>query len=89
MVKDYDNKSRVNLANNIKRLRYENKWSQEKLAELSNSSANYISNVESGNRNPSLDFIDSIAKAFGINSIDLLTDSKEIKSKLRVDCKED
>lgn len=41
--------------------------SQEKLSELSSIDRTYISNIESGNRNPSLLTIEKLASALKIN----------------------
>ena len=87
MNKKITNKSRAILANNIISMRYEKKWSQEKLAELSNSSSNYICNVETGKRNPSLEFIDNVAKAFGVPISEMLKENKKVKPRVRVDGK--
>ncbi len=87
MSNKFKNKSRENLANNILTIRYEKDLSQEKLAQLSGSSSNYISNIEAGKRNPSLDFIDNLAKALGVESDELLKKNKKVKPRLRVDSK--
>ena len=50
----------------IKYLRKERKWSQEDLALEANVNKNYISDLENGRRNPSLDILERIADAFGI-----------------------
>lgn len=83
----WENESRKNLANNILAKRYEKGWSQEKLADRSNSSATYISDIEKGKRKPSIDFVDSIAKAFDISSWEMLKENKKISPKSRVDSK--
>lgn len=51
----------------IKFLRNERKWSQEDLALEANINKNYISDLENGRRNPSLDILERIARAFGIS----------------------
>ena len=50
----------------IRELRLEKKWSQEKLAEVTEFHRTYIGMVERGERNPSLKSIERFAKAFEI-----------------------
>lgn len=50
----------------IKYLRTQRKWSQEDLSLESNVNKNYISDLENGRRNPSLDIIERIADALSI-----------------------
>ena len=85
--KKYKNETREILANNILSMRYEREWSQEKLAELAHSSPVYISNIEQGKRNVSIDFIDNIAKIFGVPSYKMLIESPKVINKGRVDSK--
>ena len=85
--KKFKNKARENLANNILSMRYERDLSQEKLAELAHSSPVYISNIEQGKRNVSIDFIDNIAKIFGVQCHEMLVDNPKIARRSRVDSK--
>lgn len=50
----------------IKYLRTQRKWSQEDLSLESNVNKNYISDLENGRRNPSLDVLERIADALSI-----------------------
>ena len=50
----------------IKFLRKERKWSQEDLALEADVNKNYISDLENGRRNPSLEILEKIAIAFNI-----------------------
>ncbi len=50
----------------IRELRLEKKWSQERLAEVTEFHRTYIGMVERGERNPSLKSIERFAKAFEI-----------------------
>lgn len=84
-IKKFKNKARRNLANNILSMRYEREWSQEKLAELTHSSPVYISNIEQGKRGVSIDFVDKIAKIFGVSCSEMLKDNPKTISKTRVD----
>ena len=85
--KKFKNKTRENLSNNLLSLRYERDLPQEKLAELANSSAVYISNIEQGKRNVSIDFLDKISKVFGLPTYKLLMDNSKIVNRGRVDSK--
>lgn len=85
--KKFKNKARENLANNILSMRYEREWSQETLAELSHSSPKYISDIELGKRKVSIDFIDNIAKVFGVSCYEMLVDAPKFIRKVRVDSK--
>lgn len=62
-----------NLANNIKKLREAKGLSQEKLARLADVANNTLIKMESGeNKNPTLDTLKKIAKAFGVSVDDLI-----------------
>ncbi len=50
----------------IKYLRQKLKWSQLDLALNANVNKNYISDLENGRRNPSLQILEKIANAFNI-----------------------
>ena len=62
-----------NLANNVKRLREAKGLSQEKLARLADIANNTLIKMESGeNKNPTLDTLKKVAKAFGVSVDDLI-----------------
>ena len=62
-----------NLANNIKKLREAKGLSQEKLARLADVANNTLIKMESGeNKNPTLDTLKKVAKAFGVSVDDLI-----------------
>ena len=61
------------VAANVKRLRLQRKWSQEDCAEKCDLHRTYIGAVERGERNITLATLDTIAYAFGISPVDLLT----------------
>ena len=62
-----------NLSNNIKRLREAKGLSQEKLARLADVANNTLIKMESGeNKNPTLDTLKKVAKAFGVSVDDLI-----------------
>ena len=61
------------VAENLRRLRLARKWSQEDCAEKCDLHRTYIGAVERGERNITLATLDTIAAAFGISPVDLLT----------------
>jgi transcriptional regulator with XRE-family HTH domain len=62
-----------NLANNIRKLREAKGLSQEKLARLADVANNTIIKMESGeNKNPTLDTLKKVAKAFGVSVDNLI-----------------
>lgn len=52
-------------------LRKQKGWSQEDLALEAGINKNYICDMENGRRNPSLEIIERLAKAFGISISEL------------------
>ena len=60
-------KAQEQLGMRIKYLRQKRKWSQEDLALNSNINRNYISDLENGRRNPSLEILERIAVGLGIS----------------------
>lgn len=65
------NQLQICLANNMKRYRKLRGFSQEKLAEKSGASANYIALIECGRNFPSLPMIEHIARALEVSELDL------------------
>lgn len=63
---------RILLCKNLKAIRQQRGISQEKLAELANLHRTYISSVERGQRNISIDNIERIANALGVSAETLL-----------------
>ena len=62
-----------NLANNIKKLRKAKGLSQEKLARLADVANNTLIKMESGeNKNPTLNTLKKVAKAFDVSVDDLI-----------------
>jgi transcriptional regulator with XRE-family HTH domain len=61
------------VAQNLRRLRLEREWSQEDCAEKCGLHRTYIGAVERGERNITLATLDTIAAAFGIAPVELLT----------------
>lgn len=54
------------ISENIKTLRKQLGWSQELLAEKTGVSAPYITQIEVGKRTPSLDMVEKLASALGV-----------------------
>lgn len=63
---------RVLVGQNFARLRQEKGLTQERVAELSGFSQQYISSLERGKRNPSIITIYELAQAMGVSHVDLL-----------------
>ena len=61
-------------AKKIRDVRLSKGMSQEKLAELSDLHRTYISSVERGERNVTIDSMERLAKALGVDLRDLLAD---------------
>ena len=62
-----------NLAKNMEQLRKQKGLSQEKLARLADVANNTIIKMESGeNKNPTLETLRKVAKAFGVSVDDLI-----------------
>ncbi|MBT4552332.1 helix-turn-helix transcriptional regulator [bacterium] len=65
--------NKSNLQSNIKKLRKQHNLSQEKLARLSDVANNTIIKIEAGeNKNPKLETLQKIAKAFDISIDELI-----------------
>ena len=64
-------KAQEQLGMRIRFLRQQHRWSQEDLALIANINKNYISDLENGRRNPSLDILERIAVAFNISLAEL------------------
>lgn len=58
---------------NVQRLRRERKLSQEQLSFVSGRTRAYISSVEAGRRNATLDTLEILAKALEVDPQDLIT----------------
>lgn len=62
-------------------------WSQEQLAEKINSDKGYLSQVENGKRNVSVDYIERLCLVFGIEPEELFK-NRHCRLKKRVDSRE-
>jgi transcriptional regulator with XRE-family HTH domain len=61
------------LGKNVRALRLKRTWSQEQLAEASNSHVNYVGGIERGERNPTATKLVAIAVALNVELPDLFT----------------
>ena len=80
----------LKLGERIRTYRLMSKLSQEELAEAADLTNVHISNIENGNKNPSIDVIVSIATALNVTPDQLLVDSlpqnKNDLNSLLLDC---
>ena len=67
-----DTRSRKILAQKLRLLRFTRGWSQEVLAEVAGLHRTYVSSIERGERNVSLDNIEKLADAFDLSVSELL-----------------
>ena len=66
---------RIILGENVKYYRLLNKFTHEKLAELCNLRARYISNIENANGNISIDTLEKIANTFQMDYLFLIKEN--------------
>ena len=66
-VPELNKLARANVASQLRRLRRESNLTQAELAELTGTKKSNISRMESGNYNPSLDFLVKIAESMNLN----------------------
>lgn len=67
----------MGLAENLKRLRKEKRWSQTQLAEHIGSHLSHINRIETGKYNPSLDVVQKLAKALDVTIDYLVSNTAE------------
>ena len=79
MIVEFNDLSEL-LVFNIKYYRYINNYSQEKLAELSSLSSRYITDIERGLHCPTINKIESIAKALKVEPYELFQNKKRNKN---------
>ena len=63
---------RQRLAANLRRLRNEKGWSQEEFADRAGIHRTYVSDLERGARNPTIEVIERLAKPFNVRVGSLL-----------------
>ena len=76
--------SRQALAQNLRRFRVEKGLSQEALAFAANIDRTYVSGIERGVRNPTLDILDSFAAALAVTADVLIKHPSFIEPKLQL-----
>jgi len=64
--------ARLLFAHNLKQVRHKKNLSQEELADLSNLHRTYVSAVERGVKNISIDNMEKLAKALDLDIVELL-----------------
>jgi transcriptional regulator with XRE-family HTH domain len=74
------------LGHEIRRIREEKRLSQEQLAELADLHRTYISSVERGRRNLSIQNLYKIAKALGVSMQDIVHFCEDKLDPLKMDC---
>jgi len=74
--------------NNVKYFRYRKRYTQEKVAELTNMSVTYISQLEQGNHTPSFDKLETLSKALGVEPFEFYVRRNFKKLPARVDMAE-
>jgi transcriptional regulator with XRE-family HTH domain len=62
---------------NVRRIRQKKGLTQERIAEISGFSQQYISGLEQGQRNPTVVTIYELARALGVSYMDLLRPDRE------------
>ena len=76
------------LGKNIRNLRKEAEWTQEKLAEKAGISVPFMTQIELARKSPSLEVIESIAKALGVPYAQLfkseISENKDVAQRLRL-----
>ncbi len=63
---------RTRLAQNLRRLRTEKGWSQERFADEAGIHRTYVSDIERGARNPTITVVEKLAKPLGVSASALL-----------------
>lgn len=71
-IKQTQQPARLVFAENLRKLRLERGLSQELLAELADVHRTYVGSVERGERNVSIDNMESFAKALNVNLREML-----------------
>jgi transcriptional regulator with XRE-family HTH domain len=71
---------RVLVGENVRKVRLKRGLTQERFAEKSGFSQQYLSSLENGRRNPSIVTIYELATALGVSHLELLKPTKKRKS---------
>jgi transcriptional regulator with XRE-family HTH domain len=65
---------RQRLGRNVRRLREQKGWSQEKFAFESDIHRTYVSDIERGARNPTITIVEKLATSLGVTASELLNE---------------
>lgn len=71
--------------NNVKYFRFRKKYTQEKVAELTETSVTYISQIELGHHTPSFEKLELLSKALGVEAFEFFVKRDFKKLPPRVD----
>ncbi len=71
---------RVLVGENVRKVRLKRGLTQERFAEKSGFSQQYLSSLENGRRNPSIVTVYELATALGVSHLELLKPSRRCKS---------
>jgi transcriptional regulator with XRE-family HTH domain len=63
---------RTRLGQNVRRLREANGWSQEDYADRAGIHRTYVSDIERGQRNPTVSVLEKLARPLGVRAGELL-----------------
>ena len=66
---------------NVRKIRQKRGLTQEKFAEISGFSQQYLSSLENGRRNPTVVTLYELATALGVRHMDLVRPLRKLKSK--------
>ena len=75
--------------NNVKYFRFRKKYTQEKVAELTDMSVNYISQLELGHHTPSFERLEVLSKVLGVEPFEFFVSRNLKKLPARVDMADD
>ncbi len=68
---------RLLFGQNVKKIREQKGWSQDRLSEETGLHRTYISGIERGVRNPTIEIVQQLSTALGIEIQDLFIDSNK------------
>jgi len=77
----------MGLADNLKRLRKKQGWSQTQLAKQIGSHLSHVNRIETGKYNPSLDVVQKLASVFDVSIDYLVSDTQEDFKEVRIEDK--
>ena len=75
---------RMLVARNVKRIRQKKGLTQEKFAEISGFSQQYISGLERGQRNPTVITLYELAMALGVSHMEIVRPPSRVRSRSKM-----